>query len=956
MGAATKFLDAVLTQMDEAGERMTHLRHPILHAAGEGIAHAQDFEEEDYSPINFEDPAVVEAGFNPFRGLLRTTREMGKQNLDDLMKRGARQLVEEPFKEVDEALKRFKALPKKAKPTWRPKIKGGKGWTFNLDHLEGADDVLKIIKETSEMIDEPKKVISWADTEVAAHKLADYGGVDPKQVMNWARTQGVNAEQLELAKIMMMESAELVQDATDFIYTRKASGALTDADMLGYMQIVNRHFGIQKSVSGMKSEAGRTLNIMKRLTGAQGITYNGQVRDLLNVLGGDDHVRTLIDMLADADTTDALNKMTAQMSNVGWKDMAYEIWINGLLSGARTQEVNFFGSGLATLVGNIDQVMAGGIGDMRGLATYMVGRGHVHHANIKDMLPYMYGELKGTIDGLRIAARSMRTGTSAFDPSVKMEARVKGGFNPAQQPAVTVENLARLTGRPIPQGTLAKAADYFFDLSPVGGRLPTRFLVSADDYWKAINYRAHLHVEAYRMARAEALEQGIKDQAEYIGRRAPELISDMPQELHHTALQAARVATFTDDPTGPLWGGLMGLAQGVRSIPVFGKMVVPFARTPVDLAKWATHHTPAALVDSQVLAAIRAGGPQADVALGKIATGSTIGIIAGLMYSSGFITGAGPTEKRGLSAAERRLGIQKRSLRVPKGYYGNEKDEFYDISRTDPVGMLLTIVADTLDVMAWSDDEATLDEIAGSISIAIAENFTSKTYLTGVADFFEAWVSDPKRFMGQWVEKLSGSMVPTLVADVNKHFFDKTQREVDGILNSWRSRIPGLSKSLPPRRNLWGYEITRDHFNMFNPFQYSEFAEKSHTDLDVEIYMNRWNITKPSPNWAGLDLRQFESADGSRNAYDRYVELQGHIFEDERGMTLEESLLDLVRSDYYRKELTPGPDGTQKIDFMSEIIWFREQARLQLLQEFPDLGLAAEEKQRKQDKARGLTF
>jgi hypothetical protein len=955
-GAGIKILDTILSQLDEAGEHISHTRHPVLHAAQHGTAHGPV--EKDTQSLEAEKDLIAQAGFNPFRGIIQTSRKMAKEGVEEAAKRGARRLVDEPFKEVDEALDRLTHQYRN-----RARIKGDRAWSFNLDHLDTTGDVEQVLRETAELVDNPKKVISWPETEAAAKKLADEGGINSKMVIGWTRAKGLNADQLEIAGALLLDSATMVRDAADLMGAKKAAGTLTDADRLGFQQILNRHIGIQQSYSGMAEEAGRTLNIMKKMRGAGGVGYHGQIRDLLNVMGGSDKVDTILDMLADADSIEALNHMTSKMGRPGLKDMIYEVWINGLLSGVRTHEVNFVGSGLATMVGNIDQIAAGAIGDIRGLASYLVGRGQIPHATLSDVVPYIYGELRGTFDGVRIMAKSIKSGESAFDPAIKMEARVGGTrgaarANPMKNPALTTENLAAMVGRPPPKGTLAKGLDYFFELSPVGGRLPTRLLVAEDDFWKAINYRSHLHAEAYRMARGEAQAAGVTDIAEYVGKRAPELVADMPEELHTAALRAAREMTFTAPTEGAIWGGLESAAHGIRSIPLVGKYVVPFARTPINIAKWATHHTPAALADSAVLQAIRKGGPQADVALGRIATGSTIMTMASMMYISGFLTGQGPTEKKGLSQTEKRLGQTKRSLRIPKGYAGNDKDLYYDISRTDPVGLLLTVVADTMDVMAWADDETSLDEVAAAISIAVAENFTDKTYLTGVADFFEAWVSDPKRFMSRWAERMGGSFVPTIAADINTHFFDRTQRQVDGILDSWRSRIPGLSDTLPPRRDLWGYEIKREHFNMFTPFQKSEFAEKPYSDIDLEIYNNRWNITKPSPNWKGIDLRQFEKEeDGKgRNAYDRYVELQGHVVKDQAGNTLLQSLRKLMGTNYYKNVLTAGPDGTRYDEVMSEIIFYRELAREQLLEEFPELGMAVNERQRKLNKAKGFQF
>jgi hypothetical protein len=61
-------------------------------------------------------------------------------------------------------------------------------------------------------------------------------------------------------------------------------------------------------------------------------------------------------------------------------------------------------------------------------------------------------------------------------------------------------------------------------------------------------------------------------------------------------------------------------------------------------------------------------------------------------------------------------------------------------------------------------------------------------------------------------------------------------------------------------------------------------------------------------------------------------------------------------SAYYKEVLTPGPDGTRYDEVMTEITFFRELAREQLLVEFPELGMAVDERQRKLEKAKGIRF
>src|SRR3546814_18169996 len=49
------------------------------------------------------------------------------------------------------------------------------------------------------------------------------------------------------------------------------------------------------------------------------------------------------------------------------------------------------------------------------------------------------------------------------------------------------------------------------------------------------------------------------------------------------------------------------------------------------------------------------------------------------------------------------------------------------------------------------------DRLALNLSIAVAKNITSKTWLSGLSDFFDV-LSDPERYGRNYVARLAGSM------------------------------------------------------------------------------------------------------------------------------------------------------------------------------------------------------
>src|SRR5690606_31183804 len=93
-----------------------------------------------------------------------------------------------------------------------------------------------------------------------------------------------------------------------------------------------------------------------------------------------------------------------------------------------------------------------------------------------------------------------------------------------------------------------------------------------------------------------------------------------------------------------------------------------------------------------------------------------------------------------------------------------------------------------------------------AIAMAIANNVLNKTYTSSVAELFTA-MSDPERYGKGFFQRYAGSIVPTGVAEIARAM-DPYALEADTMMERIRSRVPGLTKGLPPRRDLWGEAIS----------------------------------------------------------------------------------------------------------------------------------------------------
>jgi hypothetical protein len=128
-------------------------------------------------------------------------------------------------------------------------------------------------------------------------------------------------------------------------------------------------------------------------------------------------------------------------------------------------------------------------------------------------------------------------------------------------------------------------------------------------------------------------------------------------------------------------------------------------------------------------------------------------------------------------------------------------DTWYSYERLQPIGTLIGLAADVAGVWDHLTEEES-DKIPKMLSIAFANAVTNQTFLQGITKLVNA-MSDPKRFAPKFFQGLAGSIVPAAVAQA-ANSMDPVAREVDSMLESIQSRIPGMREDLLPKRDIFG--------------------------------------------------------------------------------------------------------------------------------------------------------
>ncbi len=621
---------------------------------------------------------------------------------------------------------------------------------IRLDGLDSPQSIKRALDTTDKRVggfDAARRGrVAQAETERLASEL----GMTPDDLLKRRKGQAFNAEEALAARQILAKSAnELVNMARRISRT---DGDPSTVDAARFREAWLRHVAIQEQVAGMTAEAGRALQQFRQVADARAV--RGTVLpEMIERAGGARGIKDAADMIVDhADDPAKLNKLTEQALKPGLKDKLLELWYNSLLSGPQTHAVNILSNTITSLLQIPEHAAAAVIGAPRRLLG-----SEADSVIFSEVGARTVGLLAGTREGLREAARTFRTGEPS-DLMSKVETQ--------EQNAIP--------------GRLGKVL-----------RTPTRALAAEDELFKAMARRMELHGLAIRKASAE----GLRGQAARA--RAAELIANPTDEMLSQAFDYGRYLTFQR----PLSSGhgVSLAAQMLTSRAPILKLVLPFVRTPANLLKFALERSPAAPIVKEWRKDFGAGGSRRDLAVARMMVGTGVVALVTQTAAQGLITGGGPADD-GARAMLEADGWQPYSFRIG--------DQYYSYQRLDPLASTFGIAADLVDLQSHMT-EGQREKSAQLLVAATLKNLSNKTWLSGVSDAVEA-INDPERRAENYMARLAGSVaVPAGVAQVAR-VVDPVLREAREPMDRIRSRIPGLSSSLPARRDVLGNEMVSE--------------------------------------------------------------------------------------------------------------------------------------------------
>ena len=817
----------------------------------------------------------------------------------------------------------------------RPPASKEPGIYVNFARINGPDDVKNAMGQLADAfkdnINQARRgVQTFEDTKLGADAVNAWDTLMSRRV-----GEPLNAEQSLAARQLWATSASKTYDLAN-----AAVATPTPENLFAFRKMLATHAAIQEQVIAARTETARALSSWRIPAGAADYRM-AQIMGSLKAETGpnSDGLQVALGMaqrvkaLQEAGDVEGLNGFVEKSVYAKTRDAALEAWTNGLLTSPLTH-VKVTVSNAATVALRIGE---------RGIASQISGvLGDTDGVSAGEAAAQYSGLVSGLKDAFRYAGRA----ANAF---LNEEPIPPLGNDPLSNAIKAAKSGSYTVGEDTPDHRFGGAiSSDAFNMSQSGWagqgvdylgqlvRSPGRALTAEHDFFRSIGYRMELNALATRQAAQEVQQGSITQEA--MGSRVQEIIANPPPSVTVGAIDGAKYQTFTDAP-----GKLANLIEQARTDFPMLRVVLPFYKIPARILSFTFERSPIAPLMSSYQSSIAAGGARASLARAQMGLGTSIMLATADAVMSGQITGSGPPDKATRSAMEN-TGWLPYSMKVG--------DHWVQYNKLETAGSSMAMAADIVETArnyhaAVNGDNPDMEKLAVAGALSIAQNITSKTYLQGLSNMFDA-IANPKTEGESVARSYAGSLVPAGVGAIDR-MQDPYQRTVYSMMDAIKAKTPGWSETLPPRRDEWGQPVEHASdlgkaYDLLSPFA---TRKPNDSPIDKEVARQGFNVNLPESKasfggGAVIDLRKDPAL------YSRYVELAGNGYKDPAWGLGAKDLLDQIVSGNHPLSSTynmksDGPQGGKAQMVQGLMNQYREGARQQLLQENPKLQTEVEQ-------------
>ena len=863
---------------------------------------------------------------------------------------------------LKQAIKSFKTSQKSAKKDTELFISK----ILNTKSFKNADEVLTTIDNVVDSLDDNVKDYLQNDVlkNDAAEELAKLLSRDKSEVLKALAKDASDAKnrpvRLLSSKQVLQEIAKDYQDLLvkyldefgddDRLWSKKAKeetgllgGILRDATVAVKDQIRGGARETQIGNVKVARSEGKVLDVEKMV-------------DIVNTFDGSPaSIAKKIKNAPVEKVVDAVAKTKYQRT----VEVFNSLYINSLLSGVFTQALNIKSGVYEAFIRPLE-IVGGGLAraDLRairlGFAQYR-------------------GMMLGFGDTMKAVSLALRQGDAILDPLQRTQDNLDIVGGKAVRP-ISGANLGF-------DGRAGTAIDWVGNLL----EMPSRLLMTGDEFLKQINYRGRIYTNALDNTMERNLSIYSKEGKDNIKRIFDEgfdknghaNIKDNP--INKEALEYARYSTYTNTLKGGAYLDYGSKIQKfLNSAPEF-RFLAPFIRTPTNLWRHFEARIPGlGLFTKQNRDLWNTGDRRARAeVLGRQFLG-----MAAVMYGVSLatervedengnsypkITGNGPSDFR-IKKQWLQLGWQPYSI-AQKNEDGTVTYKQYN--RMDPRFFPLGIVADLIENFGNLNDQQN-ENITSAAILTVMKNLTNKTYLRGISDALEL-LSDPTenkvtRFAGTVVgnyipySSLRRQGIPGVLAP------DDTAYETRSFVDEVLKNTP-FTESLDPRVDiLTGDPITKNPSSLYlnadgiasysfwfqGPSLVGRKSDVKTDPITLEIASLRIPLENPQKiKFKVIDLTQEKNTPDGKSAYQYLLENTGKV--EYKGKNLKQTLADLFETDEY-KAASKGDvnfDGGKEYMIKKVFNGFKKAAYIEMLEKYPETAKKIQKAREQKFKIRG---
>jgi len=863
---------------------------------------------------------------------------------------------------LKQAIKSFKTSQKSAKKDTELFISK----ILNTKSFKNADEVLTTIDNVVDSLDDNVKDYLQNDVlkNDAAEELAKLLSRDKSEVLKALAKDASDAKnrpvRLLSSKQVLQEIAKDYQDLLvkyldefgedDRLWSKKAKeetgllgGILRDATVAVKDQIRGGARETQIGNVKVARSEGKVLDVEKMV-------------DIVNTFDGSPaSIAKKIKNAPVEKVVDAVAKTKYQRT----VEVFNSLYINSLLSGVFTQALNIKSGVYEAFIRPLE-IVGGGLAraDLRairlGFAQYR-------------------GMMLGFGDTMKAVSLALRQGDAILDPLQRTQDNLDIVGGKAVRP-ISGANLGF-------DGRAGTAIDWVGNLL----EMPSRLLMTGDEFLKQINYRGRIYTNALDNTMERGLSIYSKEGKDNIKRIFDEgfdknghaNIKDNP--INKEALEYARYSTYTNTlKDGAYLDYGSKIQKFLNSAPEF-RFLAPFIRTPTNLWRHFEARIPGlGLFTKQNRELWNTGDRRARAeVLGRQFLG-----IAAVMYGFSMatervedengnsypkITGNGPSDFR-IKKQWLQLGWQPYSI-AQKNEDGTVTYKQYN--RMDPRFFPLGIVADLIENFGNLNDQQN-ENITSAAILTVMKNLTNKTYLRGISDALEL-LSDPTenkvtRFAGTVVgnyipfASLRRQGIPGVLAP------DDTAYETRSFVDEVLKNTP-FTESLDPRVDiLTGDPITKNPSSLYlnadgiasysfwfqGPSLVGRKSDVKSDPITLEIASLRIPLENPEKiKFKVVDLTQEKNTPDGKSAYQYLLENTGKV--EYKGKNLKQTLADLFETDEY-KAASKGDvnfDGGKEYMIKKVFNGFKKAAYIEMLEKYPETAKKIQKAREQKFKIRG---